>query len=184
MFGAGVTFRACRQSADADPIQRPSQNYTEPIDSTTNTPTAQTEQDTPNELSTFRGQHRVMVRDPFFRQGAPELQDVLDALDDRDCRTIIKRLDTPMTAREISMECDIPLSTTYRKLELLTKSSILDEQTEIRSDGHHTTRYALAFEAVEISLDDNDEFSVSITRPPRTADEQLERLWSEVRREA
>jgi hypothetical protein len=89
-----------------------------------------------------------MVRDPLFGQGAPELQDVLDALDDRDCRTIIKRLDTPMTARDISTECDIPLSTTYRKLELLTKSSILDEQTEIRADGHHTTRYSLAFEAV------------------------------------
>lgn len=124
-----------------------------------------------------------MVRNPFLQESVPELQDVLDALDDPTCRMIIKHLDEPMTASEISERCDVPLSTTYRKVELLTDASILEEQTEIRSDGHHTTRYRLAFESLEIELDEEREFGVKITRPPRSADEQLEQLWSEIRKE-
>lgn len=124
-----------------------------------------------------------MVRDPFAREAAPDLQDVLDALDDSDCRKIIKELDQPMTASEISEEAGIPLSTAYRKLDLLSEASLLEERTEIRQGGHHTTRYLLAFEAVRIMLDDDHEFEVTISRPARTAEEQLAQLWTEVRRE-
>lgn len=116
-------------------------------------------------------------------EDSPGLQAVLDALDDPDCRTIVKRLTEPMTASEISEVTDVPLSTTYRKLELLTEASILEERTEIREGGHHTTNYVLDFESVRIALSEDREFEVSITRPARTADEQLSQLWSEVRKE-
>jgi DNA-binding transcriptional ArsR family regulator len=114
---------------------------------------------------------------------SPDLQAVLDALDDPDCRRIVKRLTEPMTANEISEVTDVPLSTTYRKLDLLAEASILEERTEIRQGGHNTTKYVLDFEAVRIALSENGEFEVSITRPARTADEQLTQLWSEVRTE-
>jgi DNA-binding transcriptional ArsR family regulator len=114
---------------------------------------------------------------------SPDLQTVLDALDDPDCRTIVKRLTEPMTANEISESTDVPLSTTYRKLDLLTEASILEERTEIRQGGHHTTKYVLDFEAVRIALLEDRAFDVSISRPARTADEQLTKLWSEVRKE-
>ncbi len=114
---------------------------------------------------------------------SPDLQTVLDALDDPDCRTIVKRLTEPMTANEISETTGVPLSTTYRKLDLLTEASILEERTEIREGGHHTTKYVLDFEAVRIGLAKDREFEVSITRPARSADEQLSELWSEVRKE-
>jgi DNA-binding transcriptional ArsR family regulator len=113
----------------------------------------------------------------------PELQTVLDALDDPDCRTIVRRLTEPMTASDVSEMTDVPLSTTYRKLDLLTEASILEERTEIREGGHHTTNYVLDFESIRIALSDDREFEVSITRPPRTADERLSQLWSEVRKE-
>lgn len=116
-------------------------------------------------------------------EGAPDLQDALDALNDPDCRTIIAHVETPMTASEISDACDIPLSTTYRKLDLLTSASMLIERTQVRDDGHHATQYWPAFESVRIALNDDREFDVSITRPSRTADERLARLWSELRRE-
>lgn len=111
------------------------------------------------------------------------MQAVLDALDDPACRTIVQALDEPMTASELSDKCDIPLSTTYRKLDLLTEASLLEEQTEIRGDGHHTTRYVLAMESVELSLTDDGEFEVEIVRPPRSAEERLAHLWSEVQKE-
>jgi DNA-binding transcriptional ArsR family regulator len=116
-------------------------------------------------------------------ENSPDLQPVLDALEDPDCRTILKRLTEPMTASEISEATDVPLSTTYRKLDLLTAASILEEHTQIRQGGHHTTTYVPDFEAVRIALSEEREFEVSIARPARTADEQLSQLWSELRKE-
>ncbi|MFT4923161.1 MAG: DNA-binding transcriptional ArsR family regulator [Haloarculaceae archaeon] len=124
-----------------------------------------------------------MVRDPFADEEAPDLQEVLDALDDPDCRAIVQVLDEPMTADEISDESGVPLSTTYRKLDLLTEAALLEEGTEIRPDGQHASQYALAFEEVVISLDEDRTFDVQITRRPRTVDERLANLWSEVRKE-
>jgi hypothetical protein len=83
----------------------------------------------------------------------------------------------------VSEECDIPMSTTYRKLDLLTDASLLVEGTEIRPDGHHATRYGLDFETVSIGVTETKELEVSIDRPARTADERLASLWGEVRKE-
>lgn len=124
-----------------------------------------------------------MVRDPRASERVPELQDVLDALEDEDCRTIVQNLEGPMTAQEIANATDIPQSTAYRKLDLLSEATIVDERTEIRQDGHHTTRYLLDFETVSIGLDERREFDLEIARPARSPDEQLARLWSEVRKE-
>lgn len=124
-----------------------------------------------------------MVRDPVGVEDAPDLQVILDALDDPDCRAIVKQLDEPMTASEISDAADIPLSTVYRKLDTLTDASLLSELTEVRSDGHHTTRYNLNFDEVTFSLTEDKEFEVSVSRPSRTAEERLADMWSEVRKE-
>ncbi|AWB28108.1 winged helix-turn-helix domain-containing protein [Halococcoides cellulosivorans] len=124
-----------------------------------------------------------MVRDPFADEDDPAVQDVLDALDDPECRTIVGVLEEPMTANEISEASDIPLSTTYRKLELLTESTLLTEGVEIRPDGQHASTYEVAFEEVTVDLNDDREVEVAISRRARTADERLESLWSEVRKE-
>jgi DNA-binding transcriptional ArsR family regulator len=124
-----------------------------------------------------------MVRDPHQTEDAPALQEVLAALDDPVNRTIVKQLDSPMTASEISETCDVPLSTTYRKLEALTEASLLRETVEIRKDGRHTSRYQVDFEALGIRLSDDREFVVYIERPARTTDERLANMWEEVREE-
>ncbi|MDT3436547.1 helix-turn-helix domain-containing protein [Haloarcula sp. 1CSR25-25] len=124
-----------------------------------------------------------MVRDPFADQETPELQTVLDALDDEDCRAIVSVLEEPLTASEISDRSGVPLSTTYRKLELLTESSLLYEGVEVRSDGQHASRYAIDFEEVVMSLDEELSLTVDISHRARTPDQRLENLWSEVRKE-
>jgi len=124
-----------------------------------------------------------MVRDPFADEETLELQAVLDALDDEDCRAIVSVLEEPLTASEISDRSGVPLSTTYRKLELLTESSLLYEGVEVRSDGQHASRYAIDFEEVVISLDEELSLTVDISHRARTPDQRLENLWSEVRKE-
>lgn len=88
-----------------------------------------------------------------------------------------------MTASEVSERCDIPLSTTYRKLDLLTEASLLVEGTEIRPDGHHATTYEVAFDAVHIELTDDREIVVAIEKREWAPEERLASLWSEVRKE-
>jgi DNA-binding transcriptional ArsR family regulator len=124
-----------------------------------------------------------MVRDPAAGDDDPGLQAVLDALEDPDCRAIVGAMTEPMTASEASEATDIPLSTTYRKLDRLSDAGMVEERTEIRSDGHHTTRYRVDFEAVVVALDEDRSFGVEITRPSRTPEERLAGIWSEVRKE-
>ena len=124
-----------------------------------------------------------MVRDPFARDEGPELESVLDALDDEDCRAIVRALEEPMTASEISDVSDVPLSTCYRKIELLSEASLLAEGVEVRPDGQHASRYAIDFEEVVVTLDDDRRFEVDVAHRARTADQRLATLWSEVRKE-
>ena len=135
-----------------------------------------------------------MVRDPSQKEDPPAVNDVLDALADDAARTIVAALSEPKTASDLSEECDIPLSTTYRKLEMLTDASLLEESTDIRRDGQHTTRYTVSFDSVTISLTDRGDttanstgseqpFDLEFKRPERTHDQRLADLWSELREE-
>jgi len=124
-----------------------------------------------------------MVRDPFADDDSPELESVLEALHDEDCREIVRALSEPMTADEISEATSIPLSTTYRKLDRLTEASLLEEGVEIRPEGQHASRYAVAFDEVVIGLSEEMAFEVDVSYRLRTADERLADLWSEVRKE-
>ncbi|MFB6309560.1 MAG: helix-turn-helix domain-containing protein [Salinirussus sp.] len=124
-----------------------------------------------------------MIRDPLKDDPEPDLETVLDALDDEACRAIVTVLDEPMTAEEISEAADVPLSTTYRKLDRLSEASLLSEGIDIRPDGQHASTYSVDFGAVIVALTESREFEVEISRRPRSADERLADLWSEVRKE-
>jgi len=113
----------------------------------------------------------------------PELASVLDALNDEDCRRIVEALSEPLTAEEISEVTDIPLSTTYRKLDRLTDAGLLEEGVEVRRDGQHVSRYILVFDEVSIRLSDDRELELELSRTERTAEERLAALWTEVRKE-
>lgn len=124
-----------------------------------------------------------MVRDPLADDDDPGLEAVVGALDDEDCRAIVRELDEPRTARELVERCDIPRSTLYRKLDLLAEATLVREGTEIREDGSHANRYEVDFEDVVITCDDSCELGVEIERPARRAEERLAEMWSEVRKE-
>jgi DNA-binding transcriptional ArsR family regulator len=136
-----------------------------------------------NELYAPSRDTRTSMRAPFDEEDTPDLQDVLDALDDEDCRAIIEALDEPLTAKAVSEASDVPLSTTYRKLDLLTDAALLEERAVLQEDGHHTTEYEVAFEEVVVRLDEDRQLDVGIERPPASTDERLETLWAEVSKE-
>jgi DNA-binding IclR family transcriptional regulator len=87
-------------------------------------------------------------------QDPEQIGELLDALEDVDCRAIIEATrEETLSASEISEKCDLPLSTTYRKLEKLTDVGLLDEEIRLSRSGKHTSEYALSIENVQLSVD-------------------------------
>ncbi|MFB6124240.1 MAG: helix-turn-helix domain-containing protein [Haloferacaceae archaeon] len=88
----------------------------------------------------------------------------LDVIADGDCRAI---LDTtgcePMTAAEISDQCGIPLSTTYRKLDRLTDENLLEERTRVRRVGKHARQYERVVDELHIHLTGDGDVEVDVT---------------------
>lgn len=114
----------------------------------------------------------------MWSEDSPALQDVLDALGDPACRAILRETVESMTANELIDACDIPKSTLYRKLELLSSASLVRERETIYPSGGRVTYYERSFDDVAISMDDTGEFSVSVDRPPQSTDERLADIWS------
>lgn len=112
-----------------------------------------------------------------------ELYPVLTALTDDDCRAIVESLSSPMSAQEISDTCDIPLSTTYRKVNMLAEADLLEERIDVRRGSKHTKRYEPKFESVNISLTEEGKLSIDIETGESEPDRRLGRAWGEVRQE-
>jgi len=96
---------------------------------------------------------------------SPPLQAVLESLDDADCRAILRETAEAKTATELIETCDITNSTVYRKLELLTKASLVRKRETVNPEGGRTTYYFRDFDDIRISMDDDDCFAVDIERP-------------------
>lgn len=82
-----------------------------------------------------------------------EMQEILSALDDADCHAILEATSGgALTANEISETCDLPLSTTYRKLDLLADVGFVEERTRIRGSGKHASEFVRSVSDVVVSL--------------------------------
>jgi DNA-binding transcriptional ArsR family regulator len=124
-----------------------------------------------------------VVGNPLTAATAPAFRDVVRALDDPDCRTLLRHLEEPRSAAELTDRTEVPRSTVYEKLDLLDEAGLVREFTEIRRDGSHTTNYECSFGELRVWLDDDREFRARVERTDRTPDERLAALWTEVRTE-
>ncbi len=97
----------------------------------------------------------VSLADEGMRQlrgePAPVPELVLEALEDEDCRCLLREASgEPMTAKGLAEACDLPLSTTYRKLGLLQEAALVKERTRISTDGRHASEFTPAFDRVAV----------------------------------
>jgi predicted transcriptional regulator len=91
------------------------------------------------------------------------IQELLDVLDDADCRAILDATtDTALSANEVSEACELPLSTTYRKLDLLTSTGLIEERTRIRRSGKHPREYARSVRNVVVSISAHGEIELQV----------------------
>lgn len=101
-----------------------------------------------------------------------EQQVLLDALDDADCRAILRATnDDALSASEVSEACGLPLSTTYRKLDALTEAGLVTEGTRVRRSGKHASEYVRNVDDVVVSVDPDGGLGVWVSR--RDPNEEL-----------
>jgi hypothetical protein len=83
-----------------------------------------------------------------------DIESLLGTLEDPDCRAIIEATTgEALSASELSEQCDLPLSTTYRKVDQLTDVGMLEEQIRLSRSGQHTSEYILQIASLELSVD-------------------------------
>ncbi len=93
-----------------------------------------------------------------------DIQALLGALEDPDCRAIIEVTATEaMSAAEISERCELPQSTAYRKLDRLENVGILDERIRLCKSGQHITEYIRNIEKISLSIDGESGISLTVT---------------------
>jgi Fe2+ or Zn2+ uptake regulation protein len=107
------------------------------------------------------------------------VQVVLNALDDPDCRAILRETSQPMTAKELSDACDIAESTVYRKLDLVSRATLVREFHDVNPERGRITRYQRDADGLNLAVTD-DGIDVVVDRPTRTVDERLADMWSEM----
>lgn len=112
-----------------------------------------------------------------------EIQAVFDALADPDCREILATLDEPRVAKQVADRCEMPQTSTYRKLEQLSEADLVAEETQLRPDGHHATTYVRDCSGIVVAIGGEDRFDVDVLEDRETPDERLANLWTRISEE-
>lgn len=102
-----------------------------------------------------------------------ERNDLLSALGDPECRRILHLTRAQsMTAAELSAALGISLSSIYRKLQLLSDSSVLSESLRLSNGGHHLTQYRCRVDCVHITIgEEPDGSGLLVTLAPNPVSE-------------
>lgn len=106
-------------------------------------------------ISTPKNRHADQSSDDEVLHAESEISEMLTALDDPDCRSVLEATGKDsLSAKEIVERCEIPSSTAYRKIEQLVDIGLLREQIRVCSSGNHTHEYHRNVEHVGLSLGD------------------------------
>ena len=112
-------------------------------------------------LAAGMGRDEQRAAEPRTIEHDGDVRTILEALDDDACRNILEATsEAARTANELSETCNLPLSTAYRKLELLTGTGLLVERTRVSRAGKHASEYVRAVEEVRVPLGTNGEVEV------------------------
>jgi DNA-binding transcriptional ArsR family regulator len=84
-------------------------------------------------------------------RNAPAAETVFEVLGDESTRRVFARLDTPLSAQDVSEESGIPLSTVYRALDRLEEADLAERKIVIRDDGNRVFRFVRATDELAVS---------------------------------
>lgn len=89
------------------------------------------------------------------------------AVGDEDCTAILSAVrEEAKTVPELSDECDVPLSTAYRKVSRLEDAGLVEQKNRIRRGSKPKNVYERSFEAAVVTLADDGGFEVEFFDSP------------------
>lgn len=84
-----------------------------------------------------------------------------------------------LSAKELSEECGVALSTIYRRADEMVEHDLLVERTRIEADGSHHAVYEANVDLVAVEIEDG---SIGVRVSVREdAAERFSRIWSDIR---
>lgn len=98
------------------------------------------------------------------------VETVVGLLDDDYARAILAAAsEERRSAKELAEAIDASLPTVYRRVDDLVDAGLLEEETELRSDGNHHSVYVTALDRVTLSLDEGT-YEMQLERTTDVAD--------------
>ncbi|QKG94498.1 ArsR family transcriptional regulator [Halorubrum sp. Atlit-8R] len=111
-----------------------------------------------------------------------DISRILEILDDDYARAILESTRRKhLSAKELSEECDMSVSTVSRRVNTLLEYDLLIERTHVDPDGHHYSEYEAQLDRVEVQLLESG-FDVRIELR-EDAPDRFARLWNTMRNE-
>lgn len=107
---------------------------------------------------------------------AQQPEELLEILADPKSRAIIAAVvNEQLSVAEIADHCDLPLSTTYRKVDTLVEKDVIDDGLRVNESGSHEHEYSLRMRSVSTGfrVDDAVEIEVSFDAMEREDDRVL-----------
>lgn len=106
-----------------------------------------------------------------------DLNAVVSLLEDDNARMILKTTSVdPCSQAELAERLEVSLPTVSRRIDDLEDAGLIEEQTRLRSDGHHDSVYVARLDRFEVRLRDG-ELEYDLQRMERDMSDELERLW-------
>lgn len=102
--------------------------------------------------------------------------DPADLLGNEQVRRVLGSLEAePLAAKDLSEECDVPLTSTYRHLERLESVGLVEESVEMKDTGNHYRIYSTDFRAALIYTD-KGEVNTELLERDHDAESLLDRI--------
>ncbi|MFD1646823.1 helix-turn-helix domain-containing protein [Haloarchaeobius litoreus] len=106
--------------------------------------------------------------------------EVLELLGQQRVRQILAATSSePRSAKELGEECDVALSTIYRRVEDMIEGDLLVERTRIESDGSHHSVYEANIDHLDVDIEDGI-IDVHI-HVREDAAQRFSRIWNDIR---
>jgi len=95
-----------------------------------------------------------MLQQAFKIEDSEKKEGLLEILSDKYCRTIIESImDKPKSAIEIVSETKIPVSTVYRRIQMLSDNKLLRISGNISEDGKKSFLYKSKVKGIQTTYD-------------------------------
>lgn len=108
--------------------------------------------------------------------------EIFAILDDDYARAILKATRREqLSAKALSEECGMSISTVSRRVNTLLEHDLLIEKTHVDPDGHHYSKYEAKLDRINVQLLETG-FDVHIELREDAAD-RFTRIWDDMRKE-